>query len=71
MAGTRTKKKRQLAKTSHVTSERSARLFSSEFLEDLTLEELRARRDMAVHDGDLKIAYACASAIDRKRGLYK
>ena len=31
------------------------------------LEDLRFRRDLAVRDGDLKLAFACAIAIDKKR----
>ena len=36
-----------------------------------SLEELRFRRDLAARDGDMKLAMACAIAIDKKRGLYK
>lgn len=38
---------------------------------DESLEDLRFRRDLAARDGDLKLAMACAIAIDKKRGLYK
>ena len=38
---------------------------------DYSLEELRFRRDLAAQDGDIKLAVACAIAIDKKRGLYK
>jgi len=34
---------------------------------DLTLEELRARRDLAQRDGALELAFACARAIDKLR----
>lgn len=36
---------------------------------DATLEELRWRRDLAAKDGQLDLAFACALAIDRKKGL--
>ena len=58
-------------KTSHVRTPRERIMFSSKFIEDLSLEELRARRDMAKNDGDIELAFACATAIDKKRGLYK
>ena len=35
-----------------------------------SLEDLRFRRDIAVRDGDMKLAWACAVAIDKKRVLY-
>jgi len=38
--------------------------------DDDSLEVLRFRRDLAARDGDLKLAFACAVAIDKKRGLY-
>lgn len=37
---------------------------------NVTLEDLRWRRDLALRDGDRKLALACAIAIDKKRGLY-
>ena len=35
-----------------------------------SLDELRFRRDLAVRDGDMKLALACAIAIDKKKGYY-
>ena len=35
-----------------------------------SLDELRFRRDLAVRDGDTKLALACAIAIDKKKGYY-
>ena len=40
-----------------------------ELPKDATLEELRSRRDLAQIDGDIKLAFACALAIDKKRGI--
>jgi hypothetical protein len=40
-----------------------------ELPKDATLEELRSRRDLAQIDGDIKLAFACALAIDKKRGF--
>lgn len=34
------------------------------------IHELRWRRDLAKRDGDFKLAFACAVAIDKKKGLY-
>ncbi len=31
----------------------------------LSLEDLRGRRDLAKHDGDFKLAFACALEIDK------
>ena len=36
-------------------------------LTNLTLEELRFRRDLAARDGDQNLALACALAIDKLR----
>ena len=38
--------------------------------DDYSLDILRFRRDLAVRDGDLKLALACACAIDKKKGYY-
>ena len=32
--------------------------------------DLRFRRDLAVRDGDMKLALACAIGIDKKKGYY-
>jgi hypothetical protein len=40
------------------------------FLAGMTLEDMRERRDLAVHDGDMRLAFALAIEIDRKRGFY-
>ena len=37
--------------------------------DDDTLEVLRFRRDLSARDGDMKLALACAIAIDKKRAL--
>jgi hypothetical protein len=34
---------------------------------DISLADLRLRRDIASRDGDLKLAFACACAIDKIR----
>lgn len=34
-----------------------------------SLDELRFRRDLAARDGDMRLALACAIAIDQKRGF--
>lgn len=36
----------------------------------ITLADLRFRRDLAKHDGDFKLAFALAVAIDKRKGLY-
>lgn len=35
-----------------------------------TLEELRWRRDLAIRDGDMTLAFRIACEIDKARGLY-
>lgn len=37
---------------------------------EMDLEDLRWRRDLAKHDGDFKLAFTLATAIDIKKGLY-
>ena len=37
---------------------------------DLTLEELRFRRDLAQREGAFELAFACAVAIDKLRDLH-
>lgn len=37
----------------------------------LTLEQLRYQREVAMHHNLFAQAFALATAIDRKRGLYK
>jgi hypothetical protein len=36
----------------------------------MTLDDLRFRRDLAKREGDLGLAFKCAVAIDRLKGLY-
>ncbi len=35
-----------------------------------TLEELRWRKELALYDGDVKLAFVLACEIDKARGLY-
>lgn len=50
------------------TSVRINMMFSDS---DTSLEDLRLRRDMAARDGDMRLAMACAIAIDKVKGYYK
>ena len=34
---------------------------------DATIDELRNRRELAASDGDMALAFACASEIDRRK----
>lgn len=36
----------------------------------VSLEDLRYRRELAIADGDMTLAFTLACEIDRKRGLY-
>lgn len=38
--------------------------------ETITPQDLRDRRDMAVRDGDMRLALLCAIALDKKLGRY-
>lgn len=35
-----------------------------------SLKDLRFVRDLAARDGDMRLSLACATAIDKARGLY-
>lgn len=45
-------------------------IMCGEITENDSLEDLRFSRNIAVRDGNLKLAMALAVAIDKKRGLY-
>lgn len=64
-------KKAEAAKLPKSTSPRINIMCGEGGLSDESLEDLRFRRDLAVRDGDVKLAMACAIAIDKKRGFYK